>query len=259
MLIAAKLYYIEHHRSFHCTHVHAHASHYRMTGWLWSLNMRKMFLTGVPVSTRINSLSATSEMSRYKRKCQSSFFTSLVHIPSLLSAFSMFHTEKNKQKNWKTGSGLWTRLHLYYILFHYFLTHSLSCACINSLTVVLWRTFPLTWAPSQATQGREKTRRYSTVLSLSWVPVSSTTVTWCRRTSAPLSVLKTATCAQIECIMWSSFPCLQEFRQIEVKGFDASLFQTNQVFYSSKDGTKIPMFIVHRKVRPVLAYCITIM
>ena len=45
------------------------------------------------------------------------------------------------------------------------------------------------------------------------------------------------------------FVCLKEFRQIEVKGFDASLFQTTQVFYSSKDGTKIPMFIVHRKVK----------
>ena len=54
----------------------------------------------------------------------------------------------------------------------------------------------------------------------------------------------------------SDFVCLfvhlQEFRRIEVKGFDASLFQTTQVFYSSKDGTKIPMFIVHRKVKSQL-------
>ena len=41
---------------------------------------------------------------------------------------------------------------------------------------------------------------------------------------------------------------MQEFRRIEVKGFDASLFETAQVFYTSKDGTTIPMFIVHRKV-----------
>ncbi|XP_038051795.1 prolyl endopeptidase-like [Patiria miniata] len=50
------------------------------------------------------------------------------------------------------------------------------------------------------------------------------------------------------------------FREIEVKGFDASLYETTQVFYDSKDGTKIPMFIVHRKGiemsgdHPVLLY-----
>nr|CAB3265146.1 prolyl endopeptidase [Phallusia mammillata] len=37
------------------------------------------------------------------------------------------------------------------------------------------------------------------------------------------------------------------FRKIEVKGFDGSLFETEQVFYSSNDGTKIPMFITHKK------------
>lgn len=37
------------------------------------------------------------------------------------------------------------------------------------------------------------------------------------------------------------------FRETNVKGFDSSQYQTVQVFYPSKDGTKIPMFIVHKK------------
>ncbi|CAL1264787.1 unnamed protein product [Larinioides sclopetarius] len=40
---------------------------------------------------------------------------------------------------------------------------------------------------------------------------------------------------------------LKEFRRISVPDFDPSKFETKQVFYSSKDGTKIPMFIVHSK------------
>ncbi len=36
------------------------------------------------------------------------------------------------------------------------------------------------------------------------------------------------------------------FRQPQI-AFDASRFQTTQVFYPSKDGTRIPMFITHRK------------
>jgi len=44
---------------------------------------------------------------------------------------------------------------------------------------------------------------------------------------------------------------LTVFRKIEVKGFDSSLYQTSQVFYPSKDGTKIPMFIIHKKDIPM--------
>jgi len=36
------------------------------------------------------------------------------------------------------------------------------------------------------------------------------------------------------------------FRKSEVK-FDPAAYETRQVFYASKDGTKIPMFIVHKK------------
>ncbi|KAG0293686.1 hypothetical protein BGZ96_002477 [Linnemannia gamsii] len=40
---------------------------------------------------------------------------------------------------------------------------------------------------------------------------------------------------------------LSIFRQANIKNFDNSLFETKQVFYESKDGTKIPMFVTHRK------------
>ncbi|KAI1293285.1 hypothetical protein EDD11_008444 [Mortierella claussenii] len=40
---------------------------------------------------------------------------------------------------------------------------------------------------------------------------------------------------------------LSIFREIKVKDFDSTMFKTKQVFYESKDGTKIPMFITHRK------------
>ncbi|KAF9897310.1 hypothetical protein BX616_005827 [Lobosporangium transversale] len=40
---------------------------------------------------------------------------------------------------------------------------------------------------------------------------------------------------------------LSVFRQAKVKNFDADLFETKQVFYLSKDGTKIPMFITYKK------------
>lgn len=37
------------------------------------------------------------------------------------------------------------------------------------------------------------------------------------------------------------------FRQVEVKGIQPGDYQTTQVFYPSKDGTKIPMFLVHAR------------
>ena len=37
------------------------------------------------------------------------------------------------------------------------------------------------------------------------------------------------------------------FRQPEIVGYDSSLYVTKQVFYPSKDGTLIPMFIVHKQ------------
>jgi len=50
------------------------------------------------------------------------------------------------------------------------------------------------------------------------------------------------------------------YRQAEVNGFDASKYEVKQVFYPSKDGTKIPMFITMKKGtkldgnNPVLLY-----
>ena len=37
------------------------------------------------------------------------------------------------------------------------------------------------------------------------------------------------------------------FRQAKVPGYDPALYETKQVFYASKDGTKVPMFLVHKK------------
>ena len=37
------------------------------------------------------------------------------------------------------------------------------------------------------------------------------------------------------------------FRAVEIPGFKAGDYETKQVFYNSKDGTRVPMFLVHKK------------
>ncbi|KAF2355436.1 Peptidase S9 prolyl oligopeptidase catalytic domain [Trinorchestia longiramus] len=50
------------------------------------------------------------------------------------------------------------------------------------------------------------------------------------------------------------------FREIKVEGVDPSKYEMQQVFYNSKDGTRVPMFLMHRKdvskdgSNPVLMY-----
>ncbi|GKV43637.1 hypothetical protein SLEP1_g50900 [Rubroshorea leprosula] len=49
------------------------------------------------------------------------------------------------------------------------------------------------------------------------------------------------------CNLGAGVPDMKIFREISVPGFDRTEFDVNQVFVPSKDGTKIPMFIVGRK------------
>jgi len=37
------------------------------------------------------------------------------------------------------------------------------------------------------------------------------------------------------------------FRKVDIPGFSPDDFETKQVFYNSKDGTRVPMFLVHKK------------
>ncbi|KAH9606785.1 hypothetical protein KSS87_009805 [Heliosperma pusillum] len=50
-----------------------------------------------------------------------------------------------------------------------------------------------------------------------------------------------------QCELASQVPVMKIFREISVPNFDRSEFKTDQVFVASKDGTKIPMFIVSKK------------
>ena len=47
--------------------------------------------------------------------------------------------------------------------------------------------------------------------------------------------------------MTKSPPDVQILRETEIPGFDRSQYNVEQVFYNSKDGTRVPMFIASRK------------
>lgn len=40
---------------------------------------------------------------------------------------------------------------------------------------------------------------------------------------------------------------IQEIRRTKIQGLDSDMFEVKQIFYSSKDGTQIPMYIMHKK------------
>ncbi|KAF5181011.1 Prolyl endopeptidase [Thalictrum thalictroides] len=54
-----------------------------------------------------------------------------------------------------------------------------------------------------------------------------------------------------QCDLEAAIPQLKIFKEIVVPDFDRTVFQVNQVFVPSKDGTKIPMFIVSKKNIPM--------
>lgn len=49
------------------------------------------------------------------------------------------------------------------------------------------------------------------------------------------------------CDLSAETPEMNIYREISVPGFDRTGFEAKQVFYQSKDGTKVPMFIVSKK------------
>ncbi|CAM0947124.1 unnamed protein product [Alopecurus aequalis] len=49
------------------------------------------------------------------------------------------------------------------------------------------------------------------------------------------------------CNLTSAIPEMKVFREISVPGFDRTGFEVKQIFVPSKDGTKIPMFIMSKK------------
>lgn len=49
------------------------------------------------------------------------------------------------------------------------------------------------------------------------------------------------------CDLAESEPQPKVYQEIKLEGFDPTQFETKQVFYTSKDGTTVPMFLVHKK------------
>lgn len=82
------------------------------------------------------------------------------------------------------------------------------------------------------------------------IEIGSVTGISCRRTDSEVFISFTGflTPAIIyRCNLATEVPEMKIFREISVSGFNRADFQVNQVFVSSKDETKIPMFIVSKK------------
>ncbi|XP_065678005.1 prolyl endopeptidase isoform X2 [Hydra vulgaris] len=60
-------------------------------------------------------------------------------------------------------------------------------------------------------------------------------------------VLEWAACVNLNFLVICYLQHVKVFREANLKGFDSSLFETRQVFYSSKDGTSVPMFLIYKK------------
>lgn len=49
--------------------------------------------------------------------------------------------------------------------------------------------------------------------------------------------------------------CFQLFHSTKVGNLNPADYESRQVFYTSKDGTEVPMFIINRKVNSELCFC----
>lgn len=103
------------------------------------------------------------------------------------------------------------------------------------------------WLVSPA---RRSTTSFSTS-SLPWSPQEWFIIsTWLKPPSNQRLGTYKQTGFRISCNAWCQFSSLQVFLQTEIKDFDQSQYKVEQVFYPSKDGTKIPMFIASSKDEP---------